>query len=381
MKKWWVCLTVICVWLMAFPSGFCRAEEAVGISAKSAILYEPESGRVLLERDAHTPRPMASTTKIMTALLALELCDPEEEITVPKEAVLVEGSSLGLRAGDQITMLDLVTGLLLQSGNDAANTIAMVTAGSLPAFAEKMNAKAAELGMQESHFVTPSGLDQEGHAASAYDMALLTAAFLKNPLLAEIAAKKTAVISMGNPKHKVTVSNHNKLLSLYPDAIGVKTGFTKKSGRCLVSAARRDGVTLIAVTLNCPDDWDDHMSLYNKGFSMVESVPLQMPDLPSLDVAGGYTSSLRLTMESPPAVTLPKGEGDGITTVVELPRFVLAPVRAGEQMGRVRYLLDGRELASLPIRAEYGIDARPVADYGGRMKRLLWDLVKEFFRL
>ena len=379
-KKWLVCLAAVCMLLTAFPAGFCRAEETTGLSAKSAVLYEPESGRVLVEKDAHTPRPMASTTKIMTALLALELSEPDREITVPKEAVLVEGSSLGLRAGDKITMIDLVTGLLLQSGNDAANTIALVTAGSLPAFAEKMNAKAAELGMKDSLFVTPSGLDAEGHASSAYDMALLAAAFMKNPLLAEIAAKKTAVISMGDPKHRVTVSNHNKLLSLYPDAVGIKTGFTKKSGRCLVSAAKRDGVTLIVVTLNSPDDWNDHMELYNKGFAMTESVQLQAPALPVLDVAGGYTNSLQLAMEEPPAVTLLQGEADKIVTRVELPRFVLAPVLAGERLGTVRYLLEGRELAALPVTAAFAIDARPVAGYGGRMKRVLLELIAAFFR-
>lgn len=176
-----------------------------------------------------------------------------------------------------------------------ANTIAMVTAGSLPAFAEKMNAKAAELGMKDSHFVTPSGLDQEGHASSAYDMALLAAAALRNPLLAEICAKKSAVIAFGNPKRKVTVTNHNKLLSLYPDAVGMKTGFTKKSGRCLVSAARKDGVTLIAVTLNSPDDWNDHIRLYEQGFPQLESFQPSLPELPDVKVAGGLTDTVQLT--------------------------------------------------------------------------------------
>lgn len=367
-----VCLTASAA---AFPW------QASGLSAKSAVLYEPDSGRVLLEKDAHTPRPMASTTKIMTALLALELCDPETEITVPQEAVMVEGSSLGLRGGDKITMKDLVTGLMLQSGNDAANAIAMVTAGSLPAFAEKMNAKAAELGMQDSRFVTPSGLDQDGHSSSAYDMALLAAAALRNPLLAEICAKKSAVISFGDPKRKVTVTNHNKLLSLYPDAIGMKTGFTKKSGRCLVSAARKDGVTLIAVTLNSPDDWNDHISLYEQGFPQLESFQPSLPELPNVQVAGGRTSYVQLTAELPPALILSSGDGARLVTNIELPRFVLAPVAAGEKLGTVRYYLDGKEVASVPLHAAYAVEARPVVGYGGRWLRALQELATAFFRL
>lgn len=377
-KRWLAAAAAACCLTAAGGEIPCKAD---GLSAKSAVLYEPESGRILVEKDAHTPRPMASTTKIMTALLALELCDPATEITVPQQAVLVEGSSLGLRGGDRITMLDLVTGLMLQSGNDAANTIAMVTAGSLPAFAEKMNAKAAELGMKDSHFVTPSGLDQEGHASSAYDMALLAAAALRNPLLAEICAKKSAVIAFGNPKRKVTVTNHNKLLSFYPDAVGMKTGFTKKSGRCLVSAARKDGVTLIAVTLNSPDDWNDHIRLYEQGFPQLESFQPSLPELPDVKVAGGLTDTVQLTGQLPSALILSSGDGERLAVKTELPRFVLAPISAGETLGRVRYYLDGREVTSVPLTAAYGVDARPTAGAFGRWLRALRELTEAFFRL
>ena len=359
----------------AEPAG---AAEEPAVSAKSAMLYEPVSGRVLLEKDAHTPRPMASTTKIMTALIAMESCQPEREVTVAKEAVLVEGSSLGLRGGDKINMRDLVTGLMLVSGNDAANAIAMEMAGSLPAFAEMMNRKAQELGMKDSSFVTPSGLDAEGHAASAYDMALLAAAALRNNDLAEICAMRTAKIRLGNPQRVTMVSNHNRLLSLYPYAVGMKTGFTKKSGRCLVSAARKDGVTLVAVTLNAPDDWNDHIAMYERGFAMVESVSLPAPALPDLPVGGGRTSALTLTMDTPPAVPLLKGEGERVETIVELPRFLMAPVLKGEQVGMVHYWAGGRELAALPIRAAYKIDERPVADYGGSFKVWLGNLLRAF---
>ena len=344
------------------------------LSSLSAVLYEPESGRVLYEKDAHTPRPMASTTKLMTALLAMENASPDQNVVATKEAVTVEGSALGLRAEDNRSMQDLVTGLLLESGNDAANTIALALDGSLPAFAERMNRKAAELGMQDSHFVTPSGLDEGNHSASAYDMALLGAAVMQEPELAAIVGKKSAVIEMGNPKRKVTVSNHNRLLSLYGPAVGMKTGFTKKSGKCLVSAAEKDGVLLIAVTLNGGDYWNDHIKLYEYGFGRTESVTPEAPALSPLPVAGGMTGGVQLETEPPPAAVLLKGEKDAIETAIELPPFVWAPVAAGDTVGAVHYRVGERELYTLPIRACYAVGERPVAGYRERMMR--W-----FFRL
>lgn len=363
------CLMAVC------PLGVRAAPRQM--SSASAVLLEPESGRVLYEKDAHTPRPMASTTKIMTALLAVEHRPLDQEIVVTKEAIQVEGSSLGLRAGDHITVRDLVTGLLLESGNDAANVIAREVAGSLPAFAEMMNARAAELGMKDSTFVTPSGLDEGNHSSSAYDMALLAAEVMRNDTLADICAKKRATIQVGDPPHEATVVNHNKLLSLYPYAVGMKTGFTKKSGKCLVSAARKDGVLLIAVTLNGGDYWNDHMALYEDGFARTVAVKLPDPGEQRLSVAGGMTGYVQLRYDEPPTRTLLKEEAERVVTRVELPRFVLAPVVAGETVGQVRYLLDGRELARVPLTAAYKVDARPVAGYGARLLDWLGALLRE----
>ena len=374
-----ILLPVVCGLLAAGPFSIpAAAEEPSSVSAQSAILYEPSSGRILFQKDAHTPRPMASTTKLMTALIAAEAVPFDRDVKVTEEAVRVEGSSMGLRAGDWISMGDLVTGLLLASGNDAANAIALTVAGSLPAFAEIMNRKAGELGMQDSHFVSPSGLDGDGHSSSAYDMALLGAEVLRHPELAKICASKTARIHLGDPKHEATLSNHNRLLSLYPGAIGMKTGFTTKAGRCLVSAAQRDGVTLIAVTLKAPDDWNDHIALYNYGFSLTASCPLPRPDLPLFPVAGGTEPAVPLTMEDPPTVSLLKEEVDQITCTVELPRFLVAPVVQGETVGVVRYAVGDRELCAIPITAAGSIDARPVAGYGERMRNLVRDLLRQF---
>lgn len=363
-----------CLLLVCFPGA--AAAEGVGtLSSLSAVLLEPTSGRVLYEKDAHTPRPMASTTKLMTALLAVENVDPDAEVVVEPAAVRVEGSALGLRGGDHITMRDLVTGLLLVSGNDAANAVAYAVAGDIPSFAAKMNARAAEIGMKDTTFVTPSGLDEGEHSSSAYDMALLGAEVLKHPLLADICATKSAVIEFGNPKRKVTVSNHNRLLKLYEYAVGMKTGFTKKSGRCLVSAAQKDGVTLVAVTLNGGDYWNDHMALYEYGFSQTEAFPLPAPTLPPLPVTGGTAGETALQMDQPPTVTLLTGEAERVQAIVELPRFAWAPVAAGDRVGTVRYVLDDRELCALPITAAAPVEARPVAGFGERFWRYLGALL------
>ncbi len=366
------------VWvlLMTAVPGWQSAAEPFGVSSASAILYEPERGLVLYEKDIHTPRSMASTTKVMTGLLALEQGDLDREITVPAEAVRVEGSALGLRGGDTISMRDLVIGLLLESGNDAANVIAYVLDGSIPAFAERMNARAAEIGMKDTTFVTPSGLDEGEHSSSAYDMALLAAEAMKNEDFAAICSLKTAVIRFGNPMREVTVRNHNKLLSLYDDAIGIKTGFTKKSGKCLVSAARRDGVLLIAVTLNGGDYWNDHMSLYEYGFQQVESVTLPVPELPELPVAGGECGQLSLTASGPPSAVLPKGQADQVTCRVYAPSFLLAPVEAGTVVGEARYYFDGKEIGRATLTVSEGTPARPVAGYGERFMRMLTAMLR-----
>jgi D-alanyl-D-alanine carboxypeptidase/D-alanyl-D-alanine carboxypeptidase (penicillin-binding protein 5/6) len=379
-KKNVALLLIFCILL--FSSGVKAGAEGVGsLSSVSAVLFEPESGRVLYEKDAHTPRPMASTTKIMTALLAIERCAPDKVITVSAEAVRVEGSALGLRGGDQITMIDLVTGLLLESGNDAANVIAYAVSGGIPNFAKLMNERAAEIGMVDTEFVTPSGLDQGNHSSSAYDMALLAAEALGNETVAKICATESALISFGNPPRKIRVTNHNRLLKLYPYAIGMKTGFTKKSGRCLVSAAEKDGVKLVAVTLKAGDDWNDHIAMYDYGFSETESVTLPPQSLHALPVSGGTADQVGLNMETPPACTLLKDEIESLRVELCLPRFVLAPVTAGEIVGTVKYYAGDRELCTLTVTATESVSARPVAGFGKRFFRSLSELIREWLRV
>ena len=366
-RKWMLWLMIGGIVLGGVPV---NAEDASEVSAASAVMMQADSGRILYQKDAHTPRAMASTTKIMTALLAAERLPLDRDVSVSAQAVRVEGTALGLRGGDAISVRDLITGLLLASGNDAANVLAQEVAGSQEAFAVLMNQRAVEIGMKHTHFVTPSGLDAEGHASTAYDMALLAREALKNGTIAAIVQQKSATIRLGSPKRAITIANHNRLLQLYPDAIGMKTGFTKKAGRCLVSAAKRDGMTLIVVTLHCPNDWDDHMHLYDAAFAKVKTVPLPMVKLPTLRVAGGDRAGVRLTIADSSPVAVMQDEAERIRTRLELPAFVWGGVKKGARVGWAIYAIDGQELARVPVLATEDAATLPVAGYAEQCARL-----------
>ena len=310
---------------------------AVSISAKSYILINADTGEVLSASDAHTRLPMASTTKIMTALLLAELGTPKKSVTVTGEMVRVEGSSMGLKVGDTVTHYGLLVGMLLPSGNDAANSTAISVAGTLSGFAELMNLRAQEIGMKNSHFVTPSGLDSEGHYSTAYDMALLAREALKNDTLREIVSQEKITVSFGTPQYQRTFYNHNKLLSSFEYCVGVKTGFTKKSGRCLVSAAEKDGCRVIAVTLNARDDWNDHKELLELGLSQLEAtdVTAKLP-IENISVVGGIEKCVDVAV--PQFVCgLSRSSLDRVTYKVYTKPFVYAPVSLGQQVGTVEY--------------------------------------------
>lgn len=348
MKKILVLLAALLV--LPFPAA--EAAEKPGVSAQSAILISGDDGTVIFEKNAHEQLAMASTTKIMTALLTLEEAqrsgDPVIEIT--EEMVQVEGSSMGLRAGDRLSLTNLTAGMLLASGNDAANAAALYLGGSQEGFAELMNERAREIGMTETNFVTPSGLDDDEHYSTAYDMALLGREAMQNEEFARIAGSANLQVEFIEPEQRVSYQNHNKLLHLYEGCIGIKTGFTKKAGRTLVSAARREGTTLIAVTLNAPDDWDDHMAMFDYGFETVRTVQLGGEALPeSLPVAGSDKQEVELRPGQRLSMTLPIARAQGVESRVLLPKFLYAPVKAGERVGRIQYLMGTEEIYSVPI--------------------------------
>lgn len=329
------------------------------VSAQSAVVLTADTGAVLFEKDGHTPRPVASTTKIMTALLALEAAqergDPLVDIT--QEMVAVEGSSMGLQAGDSISLTGLAAGMLLASGNDAANAAALYLDASLESFAARMNQRAAVLGMEDTHFVTPSGLDGEdaqglGHLSTAYDMALLARAALEDQAFRQLCSSPSLAVEFAEPVKRVTYTNHNKLLAQYQGCVGVKTGFTKEAGRCLVSAAERDGALLIAVTLNAPNDWEDHTALLDYGFSQMEPYQLAGGDVRlTVPVVGSPVEAVSLRGSNGGEVTLPLGQGAQVERVVRVPKFLYAPVEAGEQVGEICWYLEGQLLGSAPLTA------------------------------
>lgn len=331
-------LTPLCPTVAAAPSH----ESAPTVSAEAAILIEPSSGASVWEQNADTRLPMASTTKIMTALTALTLAEPDLPIVTDAAAVGVEGSSVYLSAGETLTLEQLLYALMLESANDAAVAIAIGICGGVDAFADEMNRMAAEMGLTDTHFVNPHGLDDEAHYTTARELAIVTLHAMQNPMFRTIVStRKTTIPHGGAPTERLLV-NHNKLLRIYDACIGVKTGFTKRSGRCLVSAAERDGVELIAVTLNAPDDWNDHVGLMEYGFSRYRrvmlceegAIPYQLPI-----VGGNGKQSVTLSNRDALAVTLPQTVTT-VSCVIEAPRLAFAPIKNGEMQGRVIFLAD-----------------------------------------
>lgn len=314
---------------------------APSLSAQSAVLIDARYGQVLTEKNADARLPMASTTKIMTALTALTVAAPETVIKVAPEAVGVEGSSVYLTAGEELTLSDLLCALLLQSANDAAAAIAIGLGGSIAGFADLMNAEAARLGLTDTHFVNPHGLDDDEHYTTARELATVTRAALELPLLRRLVGTVKATIPHGDDAEARLLVNHNRLLRTYAGAIGVKTGYTKRSGRCLVSAAERDGVTLIAVTLNDPDDWRDHEALLDYGFSRYRSVTLCRTGdaADALPVTGGTAETVGLRYAEGLEVALPI-EHSPIGVRIEAPHFLYAPITLDAAVGEAVYTCD-----------------------------------------
>ena len=331
--------------LLTVPVG--AAEAAPAVSAESAILVEAASGCVLFEKDAEKPMKAASTVKIMTALLAMERLNPHETVTVRPEWVGAEGSSMYLRSGQEVSVRELLTGLLLCSGNDAALALACHAAGSEEAFVRQMNEKAAALGMQSTVFADASGLKAEGHSITARDLATLTAEAMKQPLFRELAAMKTGEAG-GQP-----VRNHNKLLWMDERVCGVKTGYTRAAGRTLVSAAESNGMTLICVTLNAPDDWQDHLRLIGWGFTCF-CRPEAGEQRYSVPVISGEAETATAIPDEVPSLLMKADEA--LRWEPELPKFVYAPIRAGDEAGCLNgYLPDGTKAVSVPLRWESSV--------------------------
>lgn len=317
--------------------------KAGAISAECAILIDAQTGRVLYEKKAEEKSLIASTTKIMTALVICEQTNVLDRVKIPKEAVSIEGSSMYLKEGEVLTVQELLYGLMLQSGNDAAVALAIYCGGTVEGFTELMNDKAHRLGMTQSHFANPNGLDSPGNYSTARDMAILTAYAMQNPIFAQTVSTKTITIG------ERCLRNHNKLLWQLEGANGVKTGYTKAAGRILISSVTRMGRQLIAVTFNAPDDWQDHKTLIEDGFSRftVQQLVRQGQTLGQLELAGGQEASVDLIAAEDFSYSLAQGE----RVTISLPEagFAYAPVAEGQEAGFAHILVDGTAVAKVPL--------------------------------
>ena len=319
---------------LLLPAPQAQAEDFPAVSAASAVVMN-SGGEIVFEKDADRRSLIASTTKLLTALITVEEAALDEELEIQPAWTQMEGSSMYVKAGERRTVRELLEGLLLASGNDAATALACHTAGGSKDFAVLMNRKARELGMRGSHFTNPHGLDEAEHYATAHDLALLMTACMQNRTLATLLSERSATVG------EQTYVNHNKLLGLCPGCLGGKTGFTEAAGRCLVSCCEREGTRLICVTLCDPNDWVDHQVLYNWAFSryatrnVTEALSFTVPVVSGeRSFVGVEAKELRLFLPRAAEITL----------TAHLPRFVFAPVRRGEHAGEVQIFRDGERI-------------------------------------
>jgi len=317
--------------------------KADALSAEKAILMDSATGRVLYEKNADSQSLIASTTKIMTALVVCEQCNVLDRMRIPKEAVGIEGSSMYLREGEILTIQELLYGLMLHSGNDAAVALAIYCGGTVQGFAELMNDKARHLGMNDSHFENPNGLDAPGHYSTARDLAILASYAMENPIFYKTVSTKNVTIGQRYMR------NHNKLLWQVEGADGVKTGYTRAAGRILVSSATRNGRRLVAVTINAPDDWRDHASLLEQGFSGFEHCRIVSCGeiVGFVEIAGGQSGNVQLLATAD--FDYPIAPQEIVTLLVPGTGFVYAPVAEGADAGTIHVCIDGKSVGRIPV--------------------------------
>ena len=328
---------------------------AYAISARKAIVMDATTGRCLYEKDADARSLIASTTKIMTALVICEQCNVLDRVKIPKEAVGVEGSSIYLKEGEVLTVQELLYGMMLHSGNDAAVALAIYCGGTMEGFAELMNDKARLLGMKDSHFVNPHGLDAPEHYSTARDLAILAAYAMNNPIFKKTVSTKT--VNVGNR----ALRNHNKLLWQVEGADGVKTGYTKAAGRLLVSSAERQGRRLVAVTIDDGNDWADHAYLLNKGFADYElcQIVAKGDCLGTVEVLSGEKARVNVLAAEDFSYALAENEKPHI--VLQPPGFVYAPVKQGHVAGFAYICIGDTAIGKIPVVNENSVDQLPVS--------------------
>lgn len=359
---------------------FISVQTSFALSAQSAILIDGHTGRVLLEHNAYQKRGMASTTKIMTAIVAIESGKLNDIVTVSSTAAGVEGSSMWLKSGEKISVESLLYGLMLNSGNDAATALAEYIGGDIPHFAQMMTNKAQALGLKNTSFTNPHGLDNENHYTTAYDLAQITRYALNNEKFAEIVSTKTKKVEWADNEWERSLHNHNKMLTMYQGADGVKTGFTKKCGRCLVSSATRDNLKLIAVTLNAPNDWQDHSEMLDFGFSKYnyKKVISKGDYMKTLPVLNGVTDNISLYASADVELAITDKEESSIKTVYNIPENVEAPIEMDEKIGYADVFLGDKLVAKVDLFCGSTVSINVQSNFWTKLNYLILNLLSSF---
>ncbi len=347
-----------------------EAMAEIGTSAEASVLYCCDNGEVVYSSNCDKKLPMASTTKIMTALIVIENSDITKTVKVSPEACGVEGSSIYLYENENITIKDLLYALMLESANDAATALAIAVGGDIESFVSMMNEKAIELGMKNTSYRNPHGLDSEEHYSSARDLAVLMSYAMKNECFAEITGSYRYSSEMTGKGETRVFLNHNRLLNSCDGVCGGKTGFTKRSGRCLVSVAVRNGIMMCAVTLNDPDDWKDHNALYDEGFKLYEKYESEGLKF-EIPVVNSENKSLSVATEGI-SLVVRIGEADKIQAVAEHDKFLYADVEKDEIVGRVVYRVGDKIIGQSSIKA---IENIPSVKY-----KSFWEKIISIFK-
>ena len=363
MKRIWMILCLI----LALAQG-ARASEHFTVAAKGAVLIDGASGRVLFGQNENARYPMASTTKVMTTLLALENAPLDARVTAGKNAAGVTGTSLYLSEGETLSMEHMLYGLMLRSGNDAAVAVAEHIAGSVANFADLMNARAAELSA-DAHYVNPHGLDAEGHETSALGLARVMREALKNPQFREITGTKRKIIPWVGNEYSRVLENKNRLLTTYEGTTGGKTGFTNRAGRCLVFSARRDGLELIGAVLNCPTWFDTAEAMLDYGFEHFRLERAYGPGaaVRAVPVLNGSAAAVNAVADGDLAGAVPIG--GAVDVVVTLPDTLEAPVEAGAVLGTAALHAGGQTVAQCNLVAGNAVARLDLAEAFKRVLR------------
>lgn len=327
--------------------------EGLEVTASSAVVVEAATGRVLYEINAHEKMPMASTTKVMTALVALKYGNLNDVVTVSQNASGVEGSSIWLSVGEKMSLSDMMYGLMLASGNDAAVAIAEHVGGSLDAFVALMNKTAQEIGAYDTHFANPNGLPADDHYTTAYDLALISACAMRNEDFCRIVSTQYKTLPWEGHEWDRVVKNKNKILWNYEGGNGIKTGFTKEAGRCLTAAAQRDGMQLVSVVLSAPNMFEDCMALMDYGFENFENrVIVQQGEwIGDVAVEEGMEDSFAVYTDKDITYPLTEDEYKQVQSSVHLEEKVEAPVEKGQIVGTVDVWLGENRLCSLTLKS------------------------------